>query len=91
MKKGISAGKPEKDDVLVTVSTYIGIGPKFSIKSPVRGLFGSAQDRIAAEVLDSTNADDLYLDIEDYQALDYVLAARIKTAIHRFRNHGAEK
>lgn len=90
MKKGISAGKTEKDDALVTVSAYIGTGPNYRFNSPVRSLFASAQDRIAAEVLDCMNADDLYVEIEDNQALDYVLAARIKTAINRFRSQGAE-
>lgn len=89
MKISSSAGKTEKDDARVTVSTYIGTGPNYSINSPVRSLFASAQDRIVTETLDDMNAGDLHIDIEDNQALDYVLVARIKTAVHRYRSHGA--
>lgn len=90
MKISVSAGKPEKDDARVTVSDYTGTGPKYSINSPVRNLFASAQDRIVSETLDEMNAADLLIEIEDNQALDYVIVARIKAAVYRFRNQGAE-
>lgn len=90
MKMRVSAGKPEKDDARVTVSAYTGTGPKYSVTSPVRSLFASAQDRIVSETLDEMNAGDLLIEIEDNQALDYVLVARIKSAIYRFRNLGAK-
>ena len=86
MERKISAGKREKDDALVTISTTEGDNPSIVINSPVRRLFTAAQDRIVIETLRDLDSKNLNVEIEDFQALDFVLAARIKAAVNRFHS-----
>lgn len=82
----VSAGKAEKDDALVTVSGSGTDEPYIVFNSPVRILFRVAQDRIVRETLVSLDATDLNVEIHDFHALDYVLAARLQAAVSRHRS-----
>ncbi len=85
MSRTTSAGRAEKDDALVTVSYLEVKEPVFSIESPVRKLFAEAQDKVVHKTLASLNVVNIRVDIKDNQALDYVLAARIRAAVDRYR------
>lgn len=86
MKMKASAGKREKDDCLVTVSQADGTMPALVINSSVRSLFAASQNHIAIVTLEEMDAGKLKVEIDDYQALDFVLAARIRAAVLRFHN-----
>lgn len=84
MESSAWAGKKEKGDAFVTVRSNPGNGIDMEISSPVRGLFSRAQDEAVVKALEDLKAGDLVLNVEDFQALDFVLAARVKAAVLRF-------
>jgi citrate lyase acyl carrier protein len=88
-----SAGTGEKMDAWVTVyDTLINGDPMDSIEieisSPVESLFGTAQRAAVLKILDMLGVHRCRVKIEDAQALDAVLAARVKAAVLRLRRAG---
>ncbi|NQT58498.1 MAG: hypothetical protein HQ557_05905 [Bacteroidetes bacterium] len=88
-----SAGTTEKMDALVTVcDTEINGDPMDSIEieisSPVESLFGSAQHAAVLNMLDMLGVHRCRVQVEDSQAIDAVLASRVKAAVIRLRKAG---
>jgi citrate lyase subunit gamma (acyl carrier protein) len=87
MKK--SAGQPEKQDVVVQISDD-QTPLKIEISSPVKDLFGKAILQTVEEELISLDVIKGTIIIQDYQALDFVLRARVKAAVYNLRNSGGK-
>lgn len=85
MEISVSAGRKEKGDAFVTASNNGNGKTIVSITSPVRALFSEAQDAAVSRALDELDAGDLVLTVEDCQALDFVITARVKAAVLRLR------
>lgn len=86
----ITAGKKEKQDVLVTISP--GTEPlQVIIGSKVDTLYGkSIRDTVEA-VLDEYGVHTGIVAVEDQQALDLVIRARVIAAIQRLRRRDGER
>ncbi len=80
-----AAGKTEKGDSLVTVYRSNSDECKVTINSPVREMFKELQDNAVYTALEETGAEGLTVEVNDYQALDFVLTARVKAALFRLR------
>ncbi len=80
-----AAGKTEKGDALVTVYRSNSDECKVTINSPVREMFKELQDNAVYTALEETGAERLTVEVNDYQALDFVLTARVKAALFRLR------
>ncbi|MDY0303065.1 MAG: hypothetical protein RBQ65_00280 [Sphaerochaeta sp.] len=79
-----TAGKRERGDALVTVQR--SDVPSIVITSAVSGLFGRYHRSVVDAVLKEEKETDLAVLIEDEQALDCVLRARLLCAIQRLRS-----
>jgi len=80
--RAASAGSLESNDLLVQVAPGEN-GREIRIKSPVLKLFrGRIQDQ-AELLLDEMDIHDVIIDINDMGALDFVIRARIETALMR--------
>ncbi|MDF1568270.1 MAG: hypothetical protein RQ801_13495 [Spirochaetaceae bacterium] len=80
-----SAGHFQKNDALVEVREAPGGGSAVIIESPLRDLFGAQQDHAVGEVLKELGQTGLIVRVQDNQALDFVLRARVRAAVERFR------
>lgn len=81
------AGQAVKQDTLVRISD--GDAPlTIELESPVLGLFGRAIRRAAEEELARLGVRTGRVRIEDCQALDFVLRARIRAAVKALREEG---
>ena len=87
-----SAGTAEKMDALVTVyDSYNGIPSEtieLEIYSPVKSLFGSAQQAAVLKALEELGVQRCRVEVQDSQAVDSVLSARVKSAVIRLRKAG---
>ena len=89
MALSVRAGRQERHDALVEI-----IGPQGSdqlsvtIESPVRDLFGPQQDRVVEAVLAELGVHSGDVHVHDQHALDFVLRARVRAAVERFRGKG---
>lgn len=84
----ISAGLPSKQDVVVKItdnSTPLNL----SISSSVQSLFGSAIEKAASGELERMGVVTGNVTIEDNQALDFVIKARIRAAVTILRKRGS--
>jgi citrate lyase subunit gamma (acyl carrier protein) len=77
------AGREKSDDVLVQVNTDTSEGIKIDIESKVKQLFGKQIEKTVKEVLIEMNVKNAYVSLKDGGALDFVIRARVKTAIKR--------
>ena len=77
------AGREESDDVLVQVNLDTSEGIKIDIESKVKQLFGKQIEKSVKEVLYEMNVKNAYVTLKDLGALDFVIRARVKTAIKR--------
>jgi citrate lyase subunit gamma (acyl carrier protein) len=87
----VHAGKAQKGDVLVTIHTDNGTdnGPLcLTITSSVQGLFGTQIEAVCRQVLQELGVASGQILVEDQQALDCVLRARMRTAVQRLRQQG---
>lgn len=84
----ICAGTPTKQDVVVKITD--GSSPlQLSIRSSVQKLYGMAIEKAALEELNRLEVRTGIVVIEDNQALDFVLRARIRAAVMRLRKRGS--
>ncbi len=84
-----SAGQAVKQDVVVMISddaTPLDI----TISSPVNDLFGKTILRTVEEELTKLKVLHGTVKIQDYQALDFVLRARVKAVIYKLRTSGGK-
>jgi citrate lyase subunit gamma (acyl carrier protein) len=77
-----SAGSPDSNDAIVTVSPGKG-RREIEIESSVALLFSGAIEREIMYVLDSYSVDDVTVKIVDRGALDFVIQSRLETALLR--------
>lgn len=77
------AGKRERADALVTVRR--APVQSIHIDSPVSDLFGHLQRRVVEEVLQQAGNETVQVTVEDDQALDCVIRARLLCALARLR------
>ena len=83
------AGNLTKQDVLVRVSD--DTSPlHIEIKSSVSELYGRAHKEVAEGEFKRLNVSNGSVWIEDNQALDFVIRARIRAAVYELRDSGAE-
>ena len=78
-----SAGNAEKSDVLVTVSPNPGGGVEITLRSVVLAFYEDAILAALRETAEAWNVTDAKFELDDYGALDYVIRARVETAIRR--------
>ena len=84
----ISAGQPVKQDVVVKI-TENSSPLHVSISSSVSGLFGSAIEKAAYGELNRLEVRTGTVSIEDNQALNFVIRARIRAAVTILRKRGS--
>ena len=80
-----SAGRSERGDVLITVYPSSNDSLEITIQSSVEGLYGES---IRESVLDVCREEGFYhgrVDVQDDQALDPVIRARVMCALRRLR------
>lgn len=82
----VTAGKREKMDAFVTISLHDS--REIQIESPVSDLFGIQQREAVRKALDFLKAGNCRVVVEDFQAADPVLTARVKAAVMRLRKLG---
>jgi citrate lyase subunit gamma (acyl carrier protein) len=77
------AGREKGDDVLVNVNLNTSDGVKVDIESKVKQLFEKQIEKSVKDVLDEMNIKNAQVSLKDYGALDFVIRARVTTAIRR--------
>ncbi|WP_278674509.1 citrate lyase acyl carrier protein [Acidaminococcus fermentans] len=75
------AGTLESSDCLVRIEPAEGIS--VAIHSVVEQQFGEQIRKVVCKVLESLDVTGVAVDIQDYGALDCVIAARVETAVRR--------
>lgn len=80
MKESI-CGSLESSDCLIKIAPYDEL--KIEITSPVKEKFGYLIEKVVSETLSEMNVDKCLVNINDRGALDYVIKARLETAIRR--------
>lgn len=80
-----TAGNEKSDDVLVKVDLGYNEGLDIELKSKIEKLFGKQIIKCAKDQLESLGVKNAKVEIIDFGALDFVIKARIKTAVDRAR------
>lgn len=80
--KEASAGTENREDLRVTVRPAEN-GIHITINSSVGCLFGPQIEAAAREVLEQHGIKACVMEIDDHSALDYVVRARVETAVLR--------
>lgn len=83
IERTAAAGMAEKNDALVTVSPCGGEGIEVDLVSIVKLQFGDRLIRVAKEYAGELGVTSAHIRIEDQGALDYVIRARLETAVMR--------
>ena len=76
----ITTGTANKGDALITLEITKSDGVKIEITSK----YGQSIEKSAKEILAAANLGNARVLIEDHGALDFVIRARLETAIQRF-------
>ncbi len=79
------AGNEKSDDVLVKVQLDEVEGIAIDIKSKIKKIFGRHMEIAVREALSELNVENAKVEVEDFGALDFVIKARVKTAVKRAR------
>ncbi|CAK7020673.1 citrate lyase acyl carrier protein [uncultured Phascolarctobacterium sp.] len=79
----ITAGTNNKGDVMVTVEFPKKNGVEIEIVSKALDKYGKAIDSAVREVLMEQKIENAHILVEDYGALDFVIRARVETALQR--------
>ena len=74
------AGSTDKSDALVTVKRIKG-NLKIVLSSPLSSFFSEHHDLLVRKTLRDLEEEQIFITVEDNQALDFVLKARIKAAV----------
>ena len=78
-----SAGNAEKSDVLATVSPNPEGGLAIRLRSTVKAFYEDAILAAVKETAEAMNVADGRIELDDHGALDYVIRARVETALLR--------
>ncbi|WP_461613917.1 citrate lyase acyl carrier protein [Clostridium sp. Marseille-QA1073] len=84
------AGNEKSDDVLVKVQLDEVEGIIIDIKSKIKKIFGRHMEIAVREALSELNVENAKVEVEDFGALDFVIKARVKTAVKRARGNKNE-
>mgnify|MGYP002614018217 CR=1 FL=1 len=79
----ITTGTANKGDALITLEITKSDGVKIEITSKVLVKYGQSIEKSVKEIL-AANLGNARVLIEDHGALDFVIRARLETAIQRF-------
>ncbi|MDR3215283.1 MAG: citrate lyase acyl carrier protein [Bacilli bacterium] len=82
MIKNSVAGTLESNDVMIEIMAH-DQGRLIELDSPVKDMFENDILKVINDVLDEFKIDDIRVVIKDQGALDYALAARLRTALKR--------
>jgi len=83
------AGLDDRGDVVVSLSpAEKGTGVQLEIESRVMSMFGEQIRASVLDVIDNYELTDLKVRVQDRGALDYVIRARLITAIERALREG---
>lgn len=84
MLRQASAGLRDKGDVMVRLlPAPAGSGVQLEIESKVMTMFGDQIRATVLEIIGSYGLTDVTVSVQDQGALDYVIRARVQTAIER--------
>jgi citrate lyase subunit gamma (acyl carrier protein) len=81
--KVAKAGTLESNDILIMVSPNESGGVELQLESIVIKQFGDQIRKVILDKVDEMNIDNISIKAQDKGALDYVIAARVETAIKR--------
>jgi citrate lyase subunit gamma (acyl carrier protein) len=81
--KVTKAGTLESNDILIMVSPNENGGVELQLDSIVIKQFGDQIRKVILDKVDEMNIDNISIKAQDKGALDYVIAARVETAIKR--------
>ncbi|WP_027631568.1 citrate lyase acyl carrier protein [Clostridium hydrogeniformans] len=82
-----TAGNEKSDDVLVTVDLSHKEGIEIELISKIEKLFGKQMKEVVLNTLKELNIEKAKVVVQDFGALDFVIKARVKTAINRARGN----
>ena len=85
-----SAGNAEKSDVLVTASPNPAGGVAIEVQSVVKVFYGDAIEAAARDTAEKLGVKAARMELDDYGALDYVIRARVETALRRAAEEGEQ-
>lgn len=80
------AGYEQSQDCKVTVMLKQQGGLKITLNSKMEKMFGDQITAKAREELESLGVDHADVTIDDFSSLDFVIQARIRTAVRRARS-----
>lgn len=83
----VSAGKAQKGDVVVTISEPDS-ERRLLLSSTVQVLFGARIEAVCVQLLDELEICHGLFVVDDYQAFDSVIRARLRCAIARMAQAG---
>ncbi len=78
-------GADARSDCWIEVSPARGAAPRIEIESQVKALYGDAIRRLIESTLETLEARDLDVRVEDAGALPFTLMARLEAAVKRLR------
>lgn len=79
------AGKEKSDDIMVQVKLDSCEEIKIDLESKVKQLFGKQIEKSIKEVLKEMGVKGAHIIAKDQGALDFIIRARVKTAVRRAR------
>ncbi len=86
-----TAGTSDRGDVFVhIVKTTSGSGINIALESRVKSLYEAEILKTVKKKLKDLKASDMRVEIKDQAAFDYVINARIETAVHRVLQVGRQ-
>ncbi len=83
-------GRGTKSDCYVELELKASGGIRLELKSKVKSLYGKAISKLAREIMSFFEVRDANLLIEDFGAVDFVLAARIEACVKKLINTDKE-
>jgi citrate lyase subunit gamma (acyl carrier protein) len=81
----IKVGTTDKSDVLIEIELESTGGCHINLKSKVEKIFGKQIRQTVQETLKHHNIENALVTIEDNGALDFIIRARLKTAIRQLK------
>mgnify|MGYP004554970161 FL=1 len=80
-----TAGREKPQDCIVTVDLERKSGIEIQLNSKMEKMFGDAIQKAIREALSEMNVKAANVKVDDFGSLDFVIKARIKTAVKRAR------
>lgn len=77
------AGKESQEDCMAKVELKTEGGLEVRVNSKVVEIFGSLIEKAAIEAAEGMGIENAIIEVNDFGSLDFVIKARVKTAITR--------